>query len=215
MNRAFLAIASVFLVSGCLAPGADGADGAPGPPGAEGPQGPQGEQGPPGEPGPTGPAGTGSNKAGAWLSGTRLKIRRYTTEDGASQPVGDFFDLDMNTTCTPALANDGKRRCLPSTVSGFPEGHFADPSCSVPIGTIPDGCAVPTLLRLQKNPDVCYKDPVFFVHPIVIALDLQTTYYKSGNTCVGQNAPGGVAFVQIGVATDPQLFAEVSLAKDP
>lgn len=213
MSRAFLAIASVFLASGCLAPGVDGADGAPGAPGAEGPQGPQGEQGPPGEPGPTGPAGTGSNKAGAWLNGTRLKIRRYTTEDGASQPVGDFFDLDMNESCSVMLANDDKRRCLPGTRSGVSGPRFADPNCTVLIGIIAEVCPPPEYILIPESLNVCAEDHVYSVHPVVIALDLQFFYHLDGNQCVGQ--PSFASTYQVGPAADPQLFAEVSLVKDP
>lgn len=204
---------------GCGLVGAPGQDGADGAPGAPGPQGPAGEDGPPGADGPPGPQGPegppGQGGEGGWTSSARLKVRRYTAADGASRPVGDFFDLDFNERCTVVMSTDGKRRCLPGMFSSYPEGHFADPSCTVPIAVMNDGCGIPKYAIVAKNlSEGCSTDLVYFVHPIQIALNLDTSYYKgSDGQCHGQIAPGAATY-QIGVAVDPQLFVEVSTVHD-
>lgn len=204
---------------GCGLVGAPGQDGADGAPGAPGPQGPAGENGPPGAdgpPGPQGPEGPPGQGGGDWTSSARLKVRRYTAADGASRPVGDFFDLDFNEPCTLALSNDGKRRCLPGDFASYPEGHFADPSCSTPIAVMQPGCPIPkyAILGTGTN-EQCGADPAYFVHPVEIALGLDTWYYKAANgQCFGQLSVGGIPTYQIGVAVDPQLFVEVSTVHD-
>ena len=204
---------------GCGVLGAPGQNGADGAPGAPGPQGPAGEDGPPGAdgpPGPQGPEGPPGQGGGDWTSSARLKVRRYTAADGASRPVGDFFDLDFNERCTVVMSTDGKRRCLPGDFASYPEGHFADPSCSTPIAVMRPGCPIPkyAILGTGTN-EQCGADPAYFVHPVEIALGLDTWYYKAANgQCFGQLSVGGIPTYQIGVAVDPQLFVEVSTVHD-
>lgn len=210
LNRFILMLACA--AAGCGIPGADGADGAPGAPGADGAEGPPGPQGPPGEPGPAGPKGDPGSGGGAWASGTRLKLRRYTSADGASQPVGDFFDLDLNEPCSLALAGDGKRRCLPGARAGVPGLRFADPNCSTPIAILSTMCPPPHFALVPRSLDTCGGDYTFDAYPIVIALDLDFLYHLDNGECVGQPSFG--ATYQIGIASDPQIFAEMALVKD-
>jgi hypothetical protein len=130
--------------------------------------------------------------------------------------VGDFFDLDFNERCTVAMSIDGKRRCLPGDFASFPEGHFADPSCSTPIAVMQPGCPAPkyAILGTGTN-EQCGADPAYFVHPVEIALGLDTWYYKAADgQCFGQLSVGGIPTYQIGVAVDPQLLVEVSTVHD-
>lgn len=202
-----LMLSLVFL--GCV-PGTPGKDGADGAPGAPGPAGEQGPAGPQGEPGPQGPAGQPGG--GGEHSGSRLKVRRYTTEDGAATSGIGFFDLDMNEPCSVALASDGKRRCLPGARSGVPGLRFADPSCSVPIGIINTACSAPEYVLIPDALDACASDYTYRVYPVVVALSLDTFYHLEGNTCVGQTSFAST--YQIGAAIDPQQFVEATLVND-
>lgn len=78
-------------------------------------------------------------------SGTRLKARTYTAEDGAQQFIG-WFDSQRNENCGFGMAADGKIRCLPGGAGTLP-GFFGDSGCSQPVLTVAVGCTPPATVQ--------------------------------------------------------------------
>lgn len=141
------------LVAGLVACGSEGPPGpkgAPGAPGAEGPAGAAGSAGPvgsagangadggPGEPGADG--GPGAAPGLVAKSGSRLRIQQAldTSPDGLEVAVATGLYVDTarsNEVCTPLVAADGQRRCLP-WASYQPEVAF-DGTCTNPVVVVP------------------------------------------------------------------------------
>ena len=85
------------------------------------------------------------------------------------------------------------------------------------IAVLTANCGDPdyVIMRPMDTGNACASDPLNFVHPIQVKLGLDTTYHKGPNgECIGQNASDGASYYQVGIALDPQLFAEVTLTHD-
>lgn len=91
-------------------------------------------------PSPSDPEPTTSTAGAA--SGTRLKARWTTAEDGAKQFRG-FWDSARETECSFQGASDGTTRCLPSGMFIHPT-FFADAACTKRIAYGEKGCAAKT-----------------------------------------------------------------------
>lgn len=212
-------ITAMFAALGCSGIGASGLDGASGADGEPGPAGPPGEQGEPGPPGEAGPAGPSGSIAVA-ESGTRLKVRRWSADDGATVRTGDFFDADLNEPCVFRLASDGSRRCMPGPASIYPTPMFADPVCSSdPIVAFNKLCEPPDNYAVRQSPDGCYTTPAFDVLKVGALLQHpQNVWIKTGpnpNNCVGQASNDFADYYQIAEIVPPSAFVGATLIKDP
>ena len=218
-NRSILALTLAGLLAGCSSVGAsglDGASGADGEPGPAGPPGPQGEPGPQGPPGPQGtPGGSATNE-----SGTRLKVRRWAADDGATLRAGDFFDVELNEPCVFRLASDGSRRCMPGPASIYPTPMFADPGCSSsPIVPLAKNCAPPDNYAIRELSNACFAAKKFDVLKVGALLQPpMNVWLKTGpnpNNCVGQQASDAADYYQIAEVVPPSALVGATLIKDP
>lgn len=75
-------------------------------------------------------------------SGTRLKARWTTADDGAKQFRG-FWDSQRETECYFQGASDGTTRCLPAGISIHPS-LYADAACTKRIAYGEKGCVAKT-----------------------------------------------------------------------
>lgn len=142
---------AIVLVVGLVACGAEGPPGPKGAPGAQGPEGPAGTSGANGQNGADGDAGPGgaSGEGGTTVtpggglvakSGSRLRIQQAldTSPDGLEVAVATGLYVDVtraNEVCTPLIAADGQRRCLPWGTYQ-PEVAF-DGDCRTPVVVVP------------------------------------------------------------------------------
>jgi hypothetical protein len=217
-NSIILALTLTVLLAGCSGVSPSGLDGEPGPAGEPGPPGEPGEPGPAG---PQGPPGADGNPGGAAAeSGTRLKVRHWSADDGATLRAGDFFDVEINEPCVFRLASDGSRRCMPGPASIYPTPMFADPVCSSdPIVAFNKLCEPPDNYAVRQSPDGCYTTPAFDVLKVGALLQHpQNVWIKTGpnpNNCVGQASNDFADYYQIAEIVPPSAFVGATLIKDP
>ena len=216
-NRSILALTLAGLLAGCSSVGAsglDGASGADGEPGPAGPPGPQGEPGPQGPPGPQGtPGGSATNE-----SGTRLKVRRWAADDGATLRAGDFFDVELNEPCVFRFASDGSRRCMPGPASLWPLPMYADPACSsAPIVGLDKTCEPPKDYAYRWISGSCDAERAFDVLRLgALIQHPQNVWFKTGpDSCVGQQSSDAADYYQITEIVPPSALVGATLVKDP
>jgi len=203
---------SFFALQGCAVTGPQGPQGEkgdkgdPGTPG--GPPGPTGPQGPKGDPGPPGPSG-GTADGG---SGSRLKVRRLTGEDGSSTPIG-FFDVKLQADCVFRADGKGVEHCMPGSVSNYPNIHYGDPNCTVQIAVLDDTCPLDPIYAAVPMDGTCNG---FEVHKVAAKLNNPISIWHSSKPgeCVGQNAPGNFVY-QLGPVLDPAMFVSAEVVVDP
>ncbi len=216
-NSIILALTLTVLLAGCSGVSPSGLDGAPGPAGEPGPPGEPGEPGPAG---PQGPPGADGNPGGAAAeSGTRLKVRHWSADDGATLRAGDFFDVEINEPCVLRLASDGSRRCMPGPASIYPTPMYADPGCSsAPIVAL-DICAPPKDYAVRWISGSCGAALAFDVLRLGALIETpQNVWFKTGpnpNNCVGQASSDAVDYYQIAEVVQPSAFVGAAIVKDP
>ena len=213
-NRIILALTLSAFLAACSSVGPSGLDGASGADGEPGPAGPPGEQGPQGDPGPPGTPG-GSAAA---ESGTRLKVRRWSADDGATVRTGDFFDVELNEPCIFRSASDGSRRCMPGPQSIWPLPMYADPSCSSdPIVGLDNTCEPPKDYAVRWVSGSCGAALAFDVLRLGALIETpQNVWFKAGpNSCVGQASNSGADYYQIAEIVPPEALVGATLIKDP
>jgi hypothetical protein len=71
-------------------------------------------------------------EAADFRDGTRLTFPLWRTADGFSVRQGTIHDRLLDVTCAFTHATDGKRRCLPTSLSSS-SGAFADARCTQPL----------------------------------------------------------------------------------
>ena len=215
-NRIILALTLSAFLAACSSVGPSGLDGASG---ADGEPGPAGPPGPQGEPGPQGPPGLNGNPGGAAAeSGTRLKVRHWSADDGATLRTGDFFDVEINEPCVFRLASDGSRRCMPGPQSIWPLPMYADPSCSSdPIVGLDNTCEPPKDYAYRWISGSCGADRAFDVLKLGALIETpQNVWFKAGpNSCVGQASNSGADYYQIAEVVPPAALVGATLIKDP
>ena len=212
-NRSILALILTALLTACSSVGPSGLDGADGEPGPAGPPGPQGEPGPQGPPGLNGNPGGAPNE-----SGTRLKLRRWSADDGATLRAGDFFDVELNEPCVFRLASDGSRRCMPGPQSMWPLPMYADPVCSsTPIVALDKTCEPPKDYAYRWISGSCGADRAFDVLKLGALIETpQNVWFKAGpDSCVGQQASDAANYYQIAEVVPPSALVGATLIKDP
>lgn len=143
-----------------------------------------------GQPGPTKTDTANPSKAGA--SGSRLKARTYTGEDGSQEFIG-WFDSQTSANCGFSLANDGKLRCLPFEGLASAGVYWSDAGCTVPLIIATAGCS-PTLALSNAPVSACNGAPRY-----------QATILKVGPKHVGDvfnGTPAACSKITVGAPTD-------------
>jgi hypothetical protein len=74
--------------------------------------------------------------------GQRLVPFDLVADDGTVEPRG-FYDVNLSLDCAPAIAADGKRRCLPLADPCLRGDGYSDAACSRAVSNVPVGCTVP------------------------------------------------------------------------
>lgn len=119
-------------------------------------------------------------------SGTRLRARWTTADDGAKQFRG-FWDSAREAECTFQGASDGTTRCLPVGIFIHPS-FYADAACTKRIAYGEKGCAA-TTATLQGR--YCAGSEVT---QTIFSLGARFTapqlYTKDGATCTSTSAAG-------------------------
>jgi hypothetical protein len=135
-------------------------------------------------------------------SGTRLKARKLTSPDGASQFLG-WWDDELKIRCE---GNDG--RCMPASGSrvGVDAQHFADAACTTPVGVSTGGASVP---------QYCL-DPNGFR----LGMPISKVYTRDGSgSCVEAHdgfaeIPGATFYACGGELVAPETFAAMTETRD-
>lgn len=185
-----IAMGMVGLV-GCG--GQEGPQGPAGEPGATGPAGKEGAKGATGATGPMGPAGPAG--PGVAVSGSRLKARTRTGEDGSKAFEG-WYDSQLDTMCSYGTAADGKERCLP-TVETAGQILYTDPQCATPVFVSTQACATGYFRRAQQDGCPAPVD-VFGIGAAAPEIDPAVggqLFKQTSGGCVQQGGmPGWIAF---------------------
>lgn len=161
-----LAGVCALLCSGCL-------EGPQGTIGRAGNTGPKGEQGEPGDV--------------ADFSGTRLRVRYLTGEDGSKQFL-DWLDLDTGEPCAYRLF-DGIRRCVPAELFNS-RIVFTDPACTTSaLALHPSDAKDGELYAQVYSAQVDTLDIVKIGEP----LEEQPTgaFWVNADECIPMSLPGG------------------------
>ncbi len=184
-------------------------------------------QGPPGEAGAQGPEGPrGAAGSGGLVSGSRLRVWSWVGVDGTRIPQGGpIHDTVRDAYCTPAIAADGRYRCLPS-VAGTIGSYFADAACTVeladrkpyligstvmqatwpdlPAARLQDARKATTPSALTPGPVKIYRVGAEHVGPL---------YYKSSSTaCAAVTPDPGDKYDLLGAEVAAADFVEMALA---
>ena len=131
-------------------------------------------------------------------SGTRLKVKQQTSDDGLRIERGSWTDTKLGVTCVFRTAADGRLRCLPDTPASF-GADFSDPACAHLIASA-EPCAAedpdptpPQFAIRARDPaeaevDICIfdgDDRRAHVHRLGPSAVLDTVYHRgSDGSCV-------------------------------
>lgn len=160
------------------------------------------------------PPGTGGIGVSAYQSGSRIKMKIYSTADGARR-FNNWYDSLRGFDCGAfGVAADGKRRCLPLFTARFDttttSARFSDAACSVPLANWSTCNANPTAVEqsIAPTPSSCTGSTYhyFAVGPVYAG----TLYGKSGNSCIQMAAGATDKFFTIGTEIPPTEFAEIT-----
>lgn len=115
-------------------------------------------------------------------SGTRLRARYYTGEDGSKQFVG-WRDNTRNEDCSFLKSEDGQLRCLPAAAFA---SYYLDASCTQSAATTPKeqaicAAAVPTYAVETQRFTACGTSKLFEVGALV---EPTVVYVVSATGCV-------------------------------
>jgi len=141
-----------------------------------------------------------------------VQNRYYAGDDGSYLPIG-FFDARFGV-CDPALAADGRTRCLPRADASPSPVTFADPACSIPVATTILGQLCDALepklvgsLEPNTNEGGCGSS----VHRF-FELGEPLTHGFGGSPCA-ELGPGNVLYNRVGPELDPATFALLDAVK--
>jgi hypothetical protein len=164
--------------------------------------------------GGTGGTGGSPNASADPVSGTRLKAKYMKADDGARAPIADVWhDSQRNEECRFQRASDGKRRCLPTSVT-YHSGYYADASCTQPINMMYGGGGCAPEIYLAEYNSTCYPYSLSY-RLIGSQIQPATIYAKSGATCTSSPAPAGYTFFATGAAISPSAFVAGVVEIDP
>jgi hypothetical protein len=128
-------------------------------------------------------------------SGTRLRARYLTGEDGSRQFVG-WRDMQRNEDCSFLRAEDGVTRCLPGY--SFTSSYFADAGCTQPLlvtATVATACGGVTPVVPKYAADITAAGcGVTKLYAVGAAVAPAMIYIGSAATCTGSAPPATYAF---------------------
>jgi hypothetical protein len=75
--------------------------------------------------------------------GQRLLAFDLVADDGTVEPRG-WYDANLALDCAPAIAADGRRRCLPLADPCLRGDAYSDAACTQPVSNVAAGCNVPS-----------------------------------------------------------------------
>lgn len=146
-------------------------------------------------------------------SGSRLKAKWLTAEDGARQFQG-FHDSARGEDCSFLTATDGQRRCLPQGLSVNPN-VFTDTACTKPLAYGAKGCAAIQTATFAGS--YCAAgDTKYAVHSVGKRFTGASLYTKSGTGCSASSADGWSAhdLYVLGAEIDPSEFVAANLTTE-
>ncbi len=107
-------------------------------------------------------------------SGSRLKLRRLTNGAGSGMAL-DFWDMDLDVSCSFREAVDGQVRCLPPA-QHTEELRFSDAECGHPVYKAQFGCG----LRFARDLDT----EAFYEKTDAPAIMSGREYYRAAGECI-------------------------------
>lgn len=152
-------------------------------------------------------------------SGSRLKAKYRTGDDGSKAYLpGVWFDSQRQEDCSFGSADDGKERCLPTAESyaalnGY---YFSDAGCTVPVAYAGGGCAPKYVIG--NGGSGCYGSPTAYTSQIFkvgAKLNQATLYIKSGASCTSTPAAATLDYFKVGAEVAPSSFVAGTVMTDP
>ncbi|WP_438039928.1 hypothetical protein [Sorangium sp. So ce128] len=155
------------------------------------------------------------------VSGSRLKARYRTTDDGAKvYDPSIWFDSERRELCVFLVAADGRERCVPYSGSvrmTSKSNYFADSNCTQPVViSTQKGCAPEYAQELFSSTTACEPAIRWRFFSIGARLDLTSTYVlDSAGACKAQTASTTVDYFALGDEIPPSSFVASTWAVDP
>jgi hypothetical protein len=136
----------------------------------------------------------------AFSGGSRIKAQIADYGGGARDVIG-WHDAQLDLPCSPILAGDGSRRCLPRAASIA----YADATCSTRVGRW-SNLEDPPRWAFEDEADTC--ELRRHLYRLGDELALQMYYSRSGETCSGPFAlPSTSRLFAVGLEEPPDTFA--------
>jgi hypothetical protein len=172
-----------------------------------------------------GNGGSGSGAGGTvkpeWVSGSRLRARVDTTDDGGRAFAG-WYDSMLKGPCTFQIAGDGQRRCLPTVANmASVDGEYSDDHCTIPLARelaeYATACPPSYLLRSETvTAAVCgddgYPQPRAHIYAAGAVFTGAKVYsFLSDSTCVFTTPPTAWTYFEVGAEIPPASFATGSV----
>ena len=168
-----------------------------------------------------GAAGGGGSTTPDWVSGTRIRARLQTTQDGAKAFLG-WYDNQLNINCFAERAADDSGRCLPMDASILPSSsvnYFSDSGCteSILVAYATAGCSTPLYAYEQVTVSTCSSvsgyDSLVQYHIYPIGQELSMAYQGSPSSCHAVTFSAGANY-SVGSEVPPATFASVSIVTE-
>ncbi|WP_437527443.1 hypothetical protein WME79_42810 [Sorangium sp. So ce726] len=156
------------------------------------------------------------------MSGSRLKARYRTTEDGAKvYDTTRWFDSTRREICAFYLAADGQERCLPGLVDASIatpiSGYFAESSCTKEVVMYKKGCTPKYAYNTAQSDAACdaltNRIRMFSVGERLSG----TTIYipNSAGACTAVTANSAYDYFPLGDEIPPSAFVAATWSVDP
>lgn len=152
-------------------------------------------------------------EAEAAESGSRLKARWYVGDDGARQPLFQWFDSARNEECTFQRATDGVLRCMPGG-AGL-SSYYSNANCTqraaVLLATLDCGDGYGTYAIESATTGCESRIKVFTLGE---TLPPESVYVLSGESCVAAAPNAAFVYRRLGSEVAPSSFVSAQLTTD-
>jgi len=142
-------------------------------------------------------------------SGSRIRAKYYTADDGTKQWIG-WFDSERKEDCYFYVAGDGQTRCLPPT-GLLAHGYFSDAACSLELAPAePSPCGSAQKYIIKQSAQLCglTKTQVFATGAKFSGVKV---YYVNGASCQSETIPSGYEFYAFGQEIPPTDFVPAAV----
>lgn len=153
------------------------------------------------------------DEAQAAESGSRLKARWYVADDGARQPVFQWFDSARNEECTFQRATDGVMRCMP-TGAGL-SSYYSNANCTQRVAALLAALACidgDGTYAIESATTGCESRTKVFT--LGETLPSESVYVLSGETCVAAAPNEAFVYRRLGSEVPPGSFVSAQLTTD-